>query len=188
MHKGMVGEGWIEGARLACVGSDRLHANAKNIALLDQEVGAGLVEAGRMCAIGAYIEKLFAALALAPAGLQQDPCSGRYATMLALPLLNTIDAQQEILGLLYLGGCVDNTAGADKFARRNRIGGIVGQILAGHPVNWRVEVRPRVLAHIDNIPIPAGAALIVTRNLGQGDAGRRCENRWQVDHWRLWPQ
>src|SRR5579885_2437807 len=120
------------------------------------------MEAGRMGTIGADIEKLLAALALAPTSLQQDPCSGRNATVLPLPRLHIFDAQQEILGLLYLRGCINDAGGADKFARRDRVGGIIGQIFASYPVDWRVEVRPGMLAHIDNIPVPAGAALIVT--------------------------
>ena len=80
---------------------------------------------------------------------------------------------------------VDDASGADEFARRDRVGRILGQILAGDPVDRRVEVRARVFAEGQDVPVPGRPTVIVARDLGERQPRRRREDRRQIDHRRL---
>ena len=87
-------------------------------------------------------------------------------------------------------------AGPTKRRGGNRVAGVVGQILAGDPVNRRVEVRAGVLAHVDRVPVPGRPLVVVARDdcsiVTPGDGAKiggrpitgvvRPERLRQVDH------
>src|SRR5260370_42314329 len=111
------------------------------------------------------IQECFTACALTPASAYQKPRSCRQATVFAFPLLNTLDGQQEIRGLLHVGGYVDHAGRGDEPAREDGIRCIVRQILARDPMNRCVKVRAGVLAHVEGLPIPGKSATVISRNL-----------------------
>ena len=81
--------------------------------------------------------------------------------MFAFPGLDPVDGQQEIGVFLYVGGDVDDTGRADELARRDSIRGIIWQVFAGDPVDWRIEVRSSMLAQADHIPVPGWPSAVV---------------------------
>ncbi len=80
---------------------------------------------------------------------------------------------------------IDDASRADEFARGDRVGSVLGQILAGDPVDRRVEMRARVLAEGQDVPVPRRPAGVVARDLGERQPRRRREDRRQIDHRRL---
>ena len=76
-------------------------------------------------------------------------------------------------------------AGPTKRARRNRVAGVVRQVLAGHPVDGRIEVRAGVLAEAERVPVPRRPLVVVLRDDVDRHARRRGEHRRQPDHRRV---
>lgn len=63
----------------------RFRADAEDVALLDQERGGPLVEAGAVGAVRADVQKLLGAGAPAPAGAKEHPGAAWDAAMLGFP-------------------------------------------------------------------------------------------------------
>src|SRR5579884_1579785 len=114
-----------------------------------------------MRAIGLHVQKCLSSLALTPTRPVQHPRASRNPPMLLLPPLYVLDGQQEVGRLLHLLCRIDYAGRADKFARWNAIGRVVGQIFDGNPVDGSVKVRARVFAQIENIPVPTGTTAII---------------------------
>src|SRR6185295_4956890 len=75
-------------------------------------------------------------------------------------------------------------SGADETRGEDGVGGVVGQVLAGQPVDGRVEVGAGVLAGAEVAPVPGWPALVV---VGDGLALKRpgiAERLGQLDDWR----
>ena len=69
--------------------------------------------------------------------------------------------QQKIRIRLDLARDVDHARRSDEAARRDRVAGVVRQILARDPVNRRVEVRAGVLAELERVPVPRRPLVVV---------------------------
>src|SRR5260370_33768370 len=105
--------------------------------------------------------------------------------MFAFPLFDTFDGQQEIGRLFHVGSYVDHTGRANELAWWDGIRCIVGQVFAGDPVDWRVEVCTGMLAQVHHVPVPGRPAAVVVRNLGERQTRRWRGYRRQVDDWRI---
>src|SRR5262245_58739914 len=81
MHRRMVGEWRIETAGLPGVGTDRLDPDAKHVSIVRENPRRVLVEARRVRAVLANIEKLLRRVALAPPGSEQHPRVLRHAAV-----------------------------------------------------------------------------------------------------------
>src|SRR5437879_12812494 len=89
----------------------------------------------------------------------EEPGARGDAPMLLLPVLYIFNAEQEIGALADLPGDIDDAGGRDKVAWLNGISRVIGEILACDPVDRGIEVRPSVLAQIEDVPVPGRAAL-----------------------------
>ena len=126
------------------------------------------MEAWGVRAICLHVQKGFASLAVAPASADQDPCAGGNAAVFLFPGFDTVNGEQEVGGLLDIGGNVDNAGRADKFSWRDSIGGVVGQVFAGDPVDGGIEVGAGMLAQRDDVPVPRRATIIVVGDFDHG--------------------
>ena len=157
-----LGNGGIERARLPGVSADRLDAHAEHVALVAQEGGRRRVEARAVGAIVADVQKVVRIGAAAPAGAQQHPRARGNAPVLRLPSRATAPASAGSRDRCRPRLVTSIThAGPDEAPGRNRVAGVVGQILAGDPVDGRVEVRARVLAEVQacssTSPVPCSS-------------------------------
>ena len=94
------------------------------------------------------------------------PCVG-------LPRPDALGREQEVLVLLHVRRHIDHARRPDEASGRDRVAGVVGQVLAGDPVHRRVEVRARVLAHAERVPVPRRALVVEARDHFDRHAGRR---------------
>ena len=86
--------------------------------------------------------------------------------MLLLPSLDVRNSEHEILILGGFARAIDHAGASDEIARIDRIDGVVGPVAAGNPMDWRIEMRTRMLAATEVVPVPFSAAtLVVTRDL-----------------------
>ena len=105
----------------------------------------------------------------------------RNPAVLALPGLDAAAGEQEVRVRRHVPRDIDDACRADEAPRRNRVAGVVGQILAGYPVNGRVEVRAGVLAEPQRVPVPRRARAVVLGNDLDRHPRRRREDRRQSD-------
>src|SRR5271169_1997981 len=77
--------------------------------------------------------------------------------------------QKEIGIFLDVFGYVDDTGGADEFSWWDAVDGRVREVLAGNPVDGSVEMGAGVLAGLEGVPIPEGAAGIVAGEFAEGE-------------------
>src|SRR5687767_12368963 len=110
--------------------------------------------------VGADVEKSSGICPLAPTSAQQHPRTSRNAAVLALPCRDMLRHEQEVLVLRHLVRYVDHAGGTDEFDNRDRVRSIVRQVLAGDPMDWCVEMRPSVLAHVNRIPVPRRSLVV----------------------------
>ena len=102
--------------------------------------------------------------------------------MFGLPGFDEGDGQQEVRIRVALGRAVDHHGRGDEFVRINRVDCIVGQVFAGDPMDRGIEMRARVLAGREVVPIPGRPALVIARDFFQASAPRkRAESRWVAD-------
>ena len=97
-----------------------------------------------------------------------------------LPSLDIGDLQYEVRIRRRLRRQVDDAGGGDEVYRVDRIDRGARQVLAGNPMDGRVEMRSRMLTHRDVVPIPGRAALVVARDFL--DAERRALPQFQRHH------
>ena len=102
----------------------------------------------------------------APAGAQQHPGARRHAAVRRFPAFerrrpsagNRDRGRPRHVTSITQAGPTNRRAG-------NRVARVVGQVLAGDPVDGRVEVRAGVLAERERVPVPARSALVVAGEL-----------------------
>src|ERR1051326_1431137 len=85
--------------------------------------------------------------------------------MLALPLLDALDGEQEIGVLRHISRYIDHACGAHKFLRRNFVHAAVRQVLAAYPMDRRIKMRTGMLAGLKAVPVPSRAAIVIMRKL-----------------------
>jgi hypothetical protein len=62
-------------------------------------------------------------------------------------------------------------------------------ILAGNPVDRRIEMRPRMLAELQPVPRPKRAVLVIVGDVVDLDLGRVDRHlRRQLDQWCVWAE
>ena len=72
---------------------------------------------------------------------------------------------------------VDDAGRTDEAPGRNGVAGVVRQVPARDPVHGSVEVRARVLAEVQGVPVPARPLVVVARDLLDRYPWRRGEDR-----------
>src|SRR3546814_12648734 len=112
--------------RLTGIGTDRLDAEAQDIALDQKFDGIGR----RSWSMGAILAAVRIAIdvALRPVGAEQHPAASRGTTMLRFPVLDMRVAQQEVGIDRAFGGEVEHPRGSDKLLRGDLVNAIVGKI------------------------------------------------------------
>ena len=106
---------------------------------------------------------------LRPVRAQQDPTSRLDLAVARLPLLDKGDGQREIRIGRALLGAIDHGSRRDELRDVDRIDCVIRQILAGNPVDRRVEVRSSMLAETNVVPVPSRPAFVVARHLLQSE-------------------
>jgi hypothetical protein len=92
-----------------------------------------------------------------------------------------------VLGRLYRA--IDDVDRPDEFLCRDGVGGAVGIILAGDPVDRRVEMRAGMLAEFQPVPGPERPVLVIGGDRMNLDLGRiDGQFRRQFDQRRLGPE
>src|SRR5262249_61141700 len=103
--------------------------------------------------------------------------------MLALPLLDVIDLQQEVRIGCGFGTEVEHYCGSDQVTGRNLCH--IETVAPSDPVNRCVEMRADVLAGGDVVPIPDWPAVVIPAYLLQRDRNRVAERLKQPDQKRF---
>ena len=155
----MAGEGGGEAERLAGVGADGLHAEAEEPGLR-QVGGGGRADTRGVRAVPVGVgEGRRVVAAGRPAGPKQQPAAVRQRPVLLLPVVEVLDVEQVVRVLGCFLHLVDDDGRADELVHRDL--GDVFLVLAGDPVVRGVQVRTRVLAGADVVPVPGGTAVVV---------------------------
>ena len=170
--------------RLPRVGADRFDAEADHVALLDHELHRRRRRPRRMRAIRPHIG-VFSALALRPVRAHQQPRARRDPPMLGLERRYMLGLQQEVVVRRASGGAVDHHRRPDELLYGDRIDRVVRQVLAGHPMRGRVEMRAGMLAHRDVVPVPGRPLLVVAADQLLLERRGRAELRRQLDRRKL---
>src|SRR6516225_3904956 len=179
VHEEMGGIWRIEVLPLTEIGTDRLGAESMHIALFDEPLHDGGLRARSVSAIVAQSGIVGIGM-LRPVGAQQDPTSRLDLAVARLPLLDKGNRQREVgIGCALLRA-IDHDSRRDELRDVDRIDCVVRQILAGNPVDRRVEVRPGMLAETNVVPVPGRSALVVARHLF--DAERRALSQLGRQH------
>src|SRR5262249_25711011 len=154
------------------VRADGLDTDAENVTFPREKRHCLRMKAGRVGAIGADVEEGLRALAVRPVRADQYPGMRRNAAMARLPLEQSLAGHQKVgipCGLLR---DVDHTGRPDEAVDRDVVCGIVGVVLAGDPVDRRIEMRTGMLAAGDVVPVPGGPTRVVARDLLQREGLR----------------
>src|SRR5262249_10582424 len=143
---------------------DRLHAEADDGRLLGQPARALDRDARGVRAVLVGVqERVLVVRARVPSGAVQQPAALGQRAVLALPGADVLDVQQEVRVLAGLRGEVQHRGRTDQPPRR--YGCDVVAALAADPVTRRVEVRARVLAGPEVVPVPGRPAFVVVADL-----------------------
>ena len=184
MHDGVIRKRRRESSRLAGVGADGLNTDAQNIPLRDKKFRRALMKSRRVRSVAIGVQKR-RAQSLAPIGAQQHPRTRWNAAVNAFPAKDVLRREQKIVVSGAFAGGVDHAGGSDKSAGGNGVGGVLRKVLARHPVHRCIEVRAGVLAHRDCVPVPAGALVVVARDLRHRHTWRRRKHVRQRNHLRI---
>src|SRR5581483_1369335 len=155
--------------RLARIGADGLDADAEDVTLLGQKRHALWMKPRRVRAVRTGVQEFLGALAMRPVRADEYPGVRGDAAMLSLPLLHDLAGQQEVGIRLRLRGDIDHTGGTDETVHRNIVRCVVRIILAGHPMDRGIEMRAGMLTAGDVVPVPGRSALVVMRDLLEGE-------------------
>src|SRR4029077_19774355 len=93
-------------------------------------------------------------VALVPVGAQHTPAPGLDPAMLTLPFFYAVGSEHIVRILRRFLGAIDDADGSDEILDRDSIGRAVLIVLAGDPVDGRVEWRAGVLAKLEPAPCP----------------------------------
>src|ERR687897_16478 len=150
----------IKASGRTSVDADGLHTNADDRALLGEPAGALGVEAG----VGPVVEEeLLVVSASVPARAEEQPATLGQWPVLGLEGAHILDGQQIVGISSRLDGFVDHDR------RRHEVVGwhlrYVPAFAAGDPVYGCVKVSADVLADLEPVPSPGGAALVVAADL-----------------------
>ena len=93
--------------------------------------------------------------------------------MLFLPSFDPRHREYEVL----IGGgfarAIDHAGAGDEIAWIDGVDRVVGPVAAGDPMDWRIEMRSRVLAATEVVPVPfAAAAFVVVGDLARSQTAR----------------
>src|ERR1700722_12567172 len=166
VHDGVAGKHGIETMRLAGGGPGGLHTDTENVAFLCQERHALRMKPRGVRAARTHVEKL-RPCPMRPVGADENPGMRGNAAVLALPLPPDLPRQEEIRIRFRLRGHIDDAGGPNEALDRDVVSCVVRIVLAGHPMNGRIEMRAGMLTARDVVPIPGGPALVVAGNLLQ---------------------
>src|SRR5918995_492411 len=153
-------ERWVKAGGHTSVDADGLHAHADDRGPLGKPAGALGVEAG----VGPVVEEeLLVVGARVPARAEEQPATVGQRPVLGLEGAYVIDGEQVVVIPFRLDGFVYHDRG------RHEVAGwhlrYVAAFPAGDPVYGRVEVGADVLANLEPVPGPGGAALVVAADL-----------------------
>src|SRR5258708_1111501 len=180
----MAGERRVERVGSAGVRADRLCAEADQRRLLGQPAGALHRNTGRVRpALVRVQELLLASRTSVPPGPVQQPAAVGQRSVLAFPLLDVLDLEQEIRVGRSLRAEVEHNHRGDQ-----PVNGYLRNVVAvppGRPVNRRVEVGAGVLSCGDVGPVPGRAASGGGVGVLQGERDRVSEGGGQVDDRRV---
>src|SRR2546422_443012 len=101
--------------------------------------------------------------------------------MFFFPFLNPFSRQKKIRIFGGFAAAIQYARRADEALGRNAVGRVIGQVLSGHPVDRRVEMRAGVLAAGKVVPVPGGTALVVARHFLDAERPRLAHLRRQRD-------
>ena len=96
-------------------------------------------------------------------------CPGAMRPCSASHCLDAPDGEQVVRVVARLGRHVDDAGRRHQLLHVYRFGSVVRVVLAGDPVDRRVEVRARVFAAGDVVPVPGRPALVEVRDLVQAE-------------------
>src|SRR3546814_16260877 len=107
--------------------------------------------------------------------MRRDPA------MRGFPFLDVLDSQ-EIIGVLG-GLCRDIDHGSlrDEVVRVDSVERVIGQVASGNPMDGSIEMRARMLADGEVVPVTGYPALIVPGNFIHGEASALNEFRRQEE-------
>src|SRR5215207_2705108 len=150
----------VEACGRAGVDADGLHAHADDRGLLGEPAGALGVEAG----VGPVVEEeLLVVSASVPARAEEQPATLGQWPVVGLEGAYILDGQQIVGISSRLDRLVDHDRG------RHEVAGwhlrYVPAFAAGDPVYGCVKVSADVLADLEPVPSPGGAALVVAADL-----------------------
>src|SRR3984885_9789698 len=188
-HEGVGRERRTHAARRTGIGADGFRTPADHA--FGNEIVDGLYRrTGRVRALVVGVEEFrFAGVALVPVGAHQHPTTGRNVAMRLLPGFDAIDGEKEIRVLRGFGRAVDDTNRRDEILHRDRIGRTILIVAAADPVDRRIEMRARVLAELEPVPLPERAILVVVRDRMNLDRRRvLADLRRQLDQRRFGPE
>src|ERR687889_786874 len=154
----------------AGVDADRFHAYADDRGLLGEPAGALGVEAGIRSVVE---EELLVAGASVPARAEEQPPALGQRPVLGLEGAHVLDGEEVVGVPSGLDGFVYDDRGRHEVAGRHLC--YVPAFAAGDPVYGRIEVCADVLADLEPVPGPGGAALVVAANLVSLQDRRICE-------------
>src|SRR6267143_5266185 len=101
--------------------------------------------------------------------------------MLFFPFLDPFSRQKKIRIFGGFAAAIQHAGWPFEALGRNAVGRVIGQVLSGHPVDRRVEMRASVLAAGKIVPVPGGAALVVARHFLDAKRPRLAHLRRQRD-------
>src|SRR5262249_25989541 len=151
----------LESWSLASIGAHCLDADAEDVTLLGEERHRLRMKAGSVSPVCGNVEKLARALAVRPIRADQYPGVLRNTAEALFPRLHRFARNQEVGIVLGLPRDIDDARWPDEAVDRNVVRSIIRMVLAGNPVNRRIEVRAGVLAASDIVPVPGRTAGVV---------------------------
>src|SRR4051794_5534054 len=121
---------------------------------------------------------VFIAATLRPSAAQKYPRPRRDLSVLVLPIFHRLWGEQKIRIRFHLRSYINHAGGANELVNWDPVDAVVGQVLAAHPVDGRVEMRAGMLAGRECVPVPGRAALVITGQFVQFKSGSVGELRW----------
>ena len=85
----------------------------------------------------------------------------------------------------HLFAHIHHTGRTNKLAHGQRIGRIIGAILAGNPMDGGIKMGAGMFTQVQSIPIPGRPFIVVVGDHFHGQPRRGGEDRWQIDHWGI---
>src|SRR5262249_42462472 len=132
-----------------------------DIAFFSEERNKIGVRTGDVRAVFFHVEVGSSIFALGPIGAHEDPRAGFDATLLFFPVFDKLRREKKVGVFCDFVGYVNDASWGEKFCDGNVVGRVVGVILAGDPMDGRVEMGAGVFAGGKVVPVPGGSAAVV---------------------------